>query len=383
MPRRSPEVSVKAEVLKWARESSGWTVQEVSTKLKVPPRTYKQWETTGLGIRLTQLEALAKHYKRPLAAFFLPKPPKEPKPPRDFRVLPGREGKFEKKTLLAIRRGIRLQTLASELGQTVDWDTKPRIGTARLQDDPEVVSVRERERLGINTKEQLRWRNESEALQHWRDAVEKQNVLAFSISMPVDDSRGFSLSELRPWAVVLNASDAMRARIFTLFHEYAHLLLRSPGVCIPQQEWTRRAGTGSEERWCNHFAAALLLPAQTVQMISSTSEFVPERLPESLWVLSQRFKVSQEVVLRRLLTLGLVSQREFWKEIERLQSVRMPKRKGGFAAPALLCVRGNGRLFTRLVLEGRERGAITYANVADYLGVRLKHLEKVQSLVAA
>lgn len=383
MPRRSPEVDVKPAVLKWARESAGWTVEEIAAKLKVPASFCRQCENTGRGLRITQLEVLATHLKRPLAAFLLPNPPKESGPPRDFRVLPGRAGKFEKRTLLAVRRAIRLQTIAGELAADLQLDTAPEIGKAGVHDDPEMVSARERERLGITLDEQFKWRSEWEALDHWRDAIENKKVFVFSLSMPLDDARGFSLSELLPWAVVVNTSDAMRARIFTLFHEYAHLLLRTPGVCLPAQEWARPAAVSEEERWCNQFAAALLLPSQAVQGLAKDREFGQKSLAETLWDISQRFKVSQEVALRRLWRLRLVTEQEFRIEMERLQAIPRRKRKGGAARPALACVRGNGRLFTRLVLEGREKGTITYANVADYLGIRLKHLEKVQALVAA
>jgi transcriptional regulator with XRE-family HTH domain len=103
MARRSPEADVKPEVLKWARESSGWTVEEIAGKLKVPVQAYREWEASGKGMRITHLEGLSHHFKRPLEVFFLPRPPAEPRPPRDFRFLPGKRDTFEKKTLLAFR----------------------------------------------------------------------------------------------------------------------------------------------------------------------------------------------------------------------------------------------------------------------------------------
>ena len=46
--------------------------------------------------------------------------------------------------------------------------------------------------------------------------------------MPVDDARGFSLTDGEPYVIVVNSADADRARLFTLFHEYAHILLNMP-----------------------------------------------------------------------------------------------------------------------------------------------------------
>jgi Zn-dependent peptidase ImmA (M78 family)/DNA-binding XRE family transcriptional regulator len=382
MARRSPEVDVKPEVLKWARESSGWTIGEIARKLKVSPESYRQWETTGSGVKVTHLEALAHHFKRPLAAFFLPRPPVEPKPPRDFRSLPGRRDKFEKKTLFAIRQALWLQTIAGELSEAIGLETNPQVGKVELTDSPEMASVQARQFLGVSLDEQIRWRDESKALQRWRDAAEKTNVFVFSLPMPLDDARGFSLTERNPWIIVLNSSDAIRARIFTLFHEYGHLLLRNPGVCLPHQGWVRDAKLEGEELWCNQFAASLLLPAQAIREVNNRQRMASEQLPQLLWESSRRFKVSQEVVLRRLLSLRLISQAQFWQELDRLRTIPARERRGGFAAPPMVSVRTNGGLLTRLVLEGRERELITYSDVARFLGVRLKHLGKIESLVA-
>jgi len=42
-----------------------------------------------------------------------------------------------------------------------------------------------------------------------------------------------------------------------------------------------------------------------------------------------------------------------------------------------------GRPFVSLVLEGYQRNAISSADVSDYLGVQLKHLNKIAAEVAA
>lgn len=383
MSRPSPEVDINPAVLKWARESTGWTVEEIAKRLSVSPRKYSEWESTGKSIKVSHLENLSKHYKRSLAVFFLPAPPMEPKRPKDFRVLPRRNEKFERKTLLAIRRATRLQHVAAELSDDLGETKEPQIPPASLKQNSESASWHERQRLKISVQEQLGWRDESEALRRWRDAIEGLNILVFSQSMPIDDARGFSLSDKKPWAIVLNSSDAVRARIFTLFHEYGHLLLHRPGICIPQREWAKSSGLEQTEVWCNQFAAALLLPRDAVSGLIGQQAVPTDRLPELTKEVSRKFKVSEEVVVRRLMTLKLISDQQFFEQVERLTAQPRRKQQGGFASPAVTALRNCGRRYTRLVLEGRERGIITYRDVADFLSVRLKHLEKIGSLAVA
>lgn len=59
-----------------------------------------------------------------------------------------------------------------------------------------------------------------------------------------------------------------------------------------------------------------------------------------------------------------------------------PKDKKGGPPPATMVVRDNGRAFTGLVLDALERQKITYADVSDYLGTKLKHLEAITDRVS-
>lgn len=382
------EAAVKPAVLKWARESSGSSVEEAARRVRVSPSTFAQWETAGGSLRLGRLRALADYFKRPLAALLLPQPPPEPALPTDFRMLPGPSRHFERPTRLGIRRAMRLQALAQDLTQALKHDVTPLIGQAQLSDDPEAVADRERQRLGIGIDAQFSWKNPWQALRTWRAAVESKNLLVLQLPMPVEDVRGFSLSEAAPFAIVMSSSDAVQARIFTLFHEYAHLLLKEPGICVPEPALRASGPLATVEQWCNRFAGALLVPGPDLASIIGTR--APIRSERELMAAAEegarQFRVSRLVVLRRLLDAGFASKphfRQVAQDLTRKQKVR--KAGGGAADPARRCLAENGRVFTSLVLEARSRGLINYSDVADYLGLRLKYLKEVETnvLVAA
>src|SRR5262245_50265445 len=80
---------VNASVLRWARESQGYSVTDVAARLKRDPAEVAAWEAGESTPTYPQLETLAYSvYKRPLAVFFLPEPPPEPTPQTEFRTLP-------------------------------------------------------------------------------------------------------------------------------------------------------------------------------------------------------------------------------------------------------------------------------------------------------
>jgi Zn-dependent peptidase ImmA (M78 family)/transcriptional regulator with XRE-family HTH domain len=386
MPHKSLEVVVEPKVLLWARESIGLGIQEIAKKLKISENTIEKWETGQKKPKLTQIEKLAKIYKRPLAVFFLPKPPEDPPLPKDFRSLAmERRAAFSPKARLAIRRARRLQSLAIELAKSLNREITPQISRVSLLDDPEIVANMVRKQLGVELQMQFRWEDENKALNGWKRAIEKSGVLIFQISMPIEEARGFSLDQSKPPVIVLNLSDSPNGRVFSIFHEYAHLLLNDSGICNMEDVDDLSDEGKLTEKFCNHFAGAVLVPKDallTHEIIKS--ENYPFEFPnETLKELSKIFKVSQEVILRRLLIFGLATvdfYRRKRKEWEAKSKEGQRKQKWGRQNPPKKCVQENGVPFVSLVLETHREEKITYRDVADYLTVPLKHLPKVEQL---
>jgi len=239
MPK-SLEVAVEPKVLIWARESIGRDIVEVAKKFKVSEDAVANWESGQKRPTLIQLEKLAKIvYKRPLAVFLLSEPPKEPPLPEDFRTLPLEKKKpLSSKALLAIRKARRLQSLAIDLAMGLNREIPASVRRVGSSEDPEHLAAKTREHLGIGIQTQFEWKDEKEALNEWKKAVEKQGVFIFQIGIPPEDNiRGFSLLESKPSAIVLNLRDVTRGKIFSLFHEYAHLLLNTEGICDMEETY--------------------------------------------------------------------------------------------------------------------------------------------------
>lgn len=385
MPRKSLEAIVEPRVLIWARESIGMNIEGVAKRLNTSEDTVRKWESGQKKPTLIQLEKLARTiYKRPLAAFFLPEPPEEPPLPEDFRTLPRDKRKpFSPKTRLAIRRARRLQSLAIELANSLNREITPKIERTDLSDNPEVAASRTRKQLGVEIPMQFSWKNEASALNEWKKTVEKRGVLVFQLGIPLEETRGFSLIEGKFPAIVLNLSDEINGRIFSLFHEYGHLLLNGSGICDMGDEVYLSDENKSIERFCNHFAGAILVPKDVLinhKLIKSSGyrSHWPDKILKEL---ARGFKVSQEVILRRLVILDL-ADKDFYKR-KHEEWGTPPSRGGGRGGRNLPkeCVQNNGAPFVSLVLESHKKEKITYSDVADYLAIRLKHLSKVERFV--
>jgi len=85
----SVKAKVKPELLRWARESAGYSVTEAARKLsKLAPERLEQWESGEDQPTIAQLRHMARVYRRPLSVFYLPEVPMFPVM-HDFRRLPG------------------------------------------------------------------------------------------------------------------------------------------------------------------------------------------------------------------------------------------------------------------------------------------------------
>ena len=225
MPRKSIKIDVKPDVFKWLRVSAGWNIEEVSKRIKTSPETVKAFETGDKTPTFRQLKELSRSFRRPVAAFLLPEPKKEKGKPKDYRFIPGRSGIFDKKTILVLREARSLQEAGKDLSSNIEYETKAKVEKVGLSADPEKIAKKYREVFGLTEEKQKRFKRTYDLFNYLRDILEDMNILVFQFSMPVEDARGFVLSDESPAVIVVNTMDTIEARLFSLMHEFAHILL--------------------------------------------------------------------------------------------------------------------------------------------------------------
>src|SRR5687767_12805913 len=115
MPARQ-EAFINPDLLKWARESISMDFLEAVERLGVHRNQLADWEEGIERPTIAQLRKMSEVYKRPLAAFYLPKPPTDFHVPHDFRRLPDSKiGRFTPELLTELRRMQYQREVAIEL----------------------------------------------------------------------------------------------------------------------------------------------------------------------------------------------------------------------------------------------------------------------------
>ncbi len=383
MSDKSFNVSVEPSVLTWARESIGMSEPEVVKKIKgITINTIKEWEKKDGVTKPTfaQIEKLSKIYKRPLSAFLLPAPPKEPPFPKDFRKRPSTEKQsLNPKTYLAIRKARRFQYSASELIKELGQESKKLSMKANLSDNPETLAEEVRKQFGVKEFPRSTSFTKEAALEGWIKILENNGILVFQISITKNkEIGGFSLIDEYVPVIVLRRSDEISAKIFTLFHELAHILLREGGICDLEESDI------SHEKFCNHFAGAFLVPKDRllnhsiVKANTKTKEWSENLLRD----IARDFKVSKEVILRRLWILGLTTKEYYLKKHKEWKSkFKEPFGRKDEKTEIKICLQERGKKYTSMVFDAYEHRKIDEMRAADYLGVTSDKISKVKEAI--
>jgi Zn-dependent peptidase ImmA (M78 family)/DNA-binding XRE family transcriptional regulator len=375
---KSMTVEVNPEVIKWLRESSGWRIEEVSKRLGTSSETVLDFEAGKRSPTLTQLSEMSKSFKRPIASFFLPKPKQDKPLPKDYRFIPNKTGIFDKKTILAIRRSRSLQSISRDLSVNIRYETETKAEKAKLSEDPDSIARKYRELFSLSSEKQRKFKDAYKLFGYLRDVLEDSNVLVFQFSMPIEDARGFALADESPSIVVINSKDSIEARLFTLMHEFGHILLGETVIDIPDESLVNR---DSIERWCNTFSASFLLPKQSAEELFKEYQ---GRLveTETLNSLSRKYKVSKAVLLVKMLELNYISRQEFDNVLARYvpkegeKKTKEKKKKIGVTSDQR-CLSEMGNKFVSLVANNFDKDFITYSDALSYLSIKSKNFDKV------
>lgn len=386
--RRSQPALINAEVLSWARKAARLDLVTAARAIPVSPEKLQTWEERKAHPTIKQLRKLAKKYKQPFAAFYLPTPPAIPEHKlRDYRRMPGNTlDHLSYELTIDIRETLAKREIALELYQESGQTPAPFELTASIADDPESLGGKIRGALGVVEKNQPNWRDARIAFNNWRAAIEQLGILVFQTGeVELGEMRGFSLSLSPLPVIVVNRKDPYVARCFTMLHEFAHLMLRTAGLCDLDNNPGRPPEEQRTEIFCNHVAGAALVPKVALlnEQILQRKD-APLLTDEELRELALHYSVSREVILRRFLIFGLIDESFYRQKREqyRKEHVRQPKQKG-FVTPAVNAVSTLGKTFVRLVLSSYDSGRITTSDLSEYLGVRLKHIGKITEAIAS
>ncbi len=380
----SEQLPVNPDMLRWARKTSGFGIDDVVVKLKrkrITAETVASWEEEGAASpTYAQLERLAYEiYKRPLALFFFPEPPEEETPAESFRTLPQEEiNLLEPRLLYLVRQAKVMQENLRELFDGVNPAKKQVCSDITIHNSDTISDVAKavRKYLGVGLNEQYALTTNDKALKYWRDVLEKHGVFVFKDAFKDDECSGFCLYDNVFPVIYINNSQAKIRQIFTLFHELSHLLFKTGGIDLRHEDYVQKMKGDNKrvEVFCNKFAGEFLAPTEDIKP-RIRNQTIDDNL---LTRLARKYSVSREVILRKCLDLNHITKKIYEAKVKEWNEERSARGSSDSDSshPTYYDVKGAylGAYYIDTAFSRYYQKRISIDQLANYLRVKVKNV---------
>lgn len=369
---------VTPEVITWARERLGYSLDALATK-RSDFKRIADWESGESRPTYRQLEKLAKDLWLSIEVFFFPEPPDWQPIEKTFRTLGSQQiAEIPPAIRILVLKARAFQVRLAELndGRNPAKQIITRAPSLTAGGSVRDMAAEIRDLLEVTPEEQFGWRNHKVALKSWRKKLYSAGVYVFKDSFGDKRFCGFSLYDDHFPIIYINNSNPKSRQIFTAFHELAHLVFRNSGIhLLGGFQHSLPTNYATIEAQCNALANAVLVPADYLDM--ETLDMT--NLRKEAARLSKRFSVSREVIYRNFRDRGHVDDAEYTSAAaEWARQVR--KQKGGGGDPNRTHIAYLGDEYIALAFRRYEENRIDEEDLADYLALRPSRLGKIEEL---
>lgn len=394
MPKVNPEILI------WARETAGLGREEAARKLQIRDA----WGMKAAA-RLAALESgeaeptrptlvkMAKRYRRPLIAFYLPAPPRPDERRADFRALPSDIDPQTRAHADALIRDMlaRQSMVRAALEDEDETERVPFIGANSMADGQAAVLAALSSLLSVTPDEFHAEPNADRAFARLRTDIESNGVFVLlkgdlgshHTAIEAETFRGLALAdEIAPF-IIVNDRDSRAAWSFTLLHETVHLMLGESGAKADRSD-------DAVERFCDGVASEFLLPTKILATlrIDGTNDTL-DKVASRIDKFANRRNLSRAMVAYRAHSANLIGRGEYetlrdkfraqWRRQRNLQRQRNREKEGG---PNYYVVRrhrtGDALInFTRRMMGA---GELSTTRAARILGVKPTQVGKMIEL---
>lgn len=366
-------IQIKTSIIRWACNRIGSLYSELSASKDF--KRLSNEKDGAVSLTLKQAEKLAKVLRYPFVFLLLDSPVTDidKLPIADFRSIEGKEVKPNINLKEQIEYCQNQQDWFSDYVNTCDLDVFKYNGEFSLHDDPQEVGLKLKEFLKITYKLS---KNANDYLKRLKIILENNGILVSSSKvlkntqnrLSLSDFRGFALYDDNAPLIFINGNDSASAQIFTLCHELGHIVLGQSGVSDVVKNNTKKI-----EKWCNEFAANILMPKNDV--IDTFDQYI--NISQFLQDATKLFHVSANALLLRIYNLNLIDKDTFDKEwakakalyIDYLKSLQESNGKSSGNYYKTVNSRLSHRLLQSLI-SSTSVGKTTFRDAAYLLGLK-------------
>ncbi|WP_186113012.1 ImmA/IrrE family metallo-endopeptidase [Burkholderia gladioli] len=359
--------SINPERIRWCCVDQGTTPDALASATGIAPATLERVLAGQDGLSFAQLSRIAAYFGRGTLFFLEPQAVDATAVhTAAFRTLANHKPELTPKLRIFIERVEQQRDIYRSLREDLDGADLPRFAPPLFPAGrPALAAKVVRAWLGLA---------EHNSFDSYRAAVEARGILVFRSNgyngkwqiAKESPILGFSLHDRDDPVIVVKKQAFESQQSFTLMHELGHLLLHQESSIDDEHDMHSHEG---HEREANTFAGHLLVPARFLARVDDATR--PREVSGfDAWLkpLRQDWSVSTEVILRRLMDEGRLSQEKYlayrhWRANQPLPDQDAPPRMYRHREPVHIF----GDRFVRTVLDALANRNITLAKASRYL----------------
>jgi len=354
--------------LKDFRELAGFSQEDFAEKIGLSRATLSAIENGHSSIDSAMLVVAARLLGRQVSEFFEETPEKLKllyRAATDVSAPPEVRSRFER-FCKAYRELEEIVGVADNLLPPPEYSFSPDVQSKPLQFAAQVAAS-ERDRLGLGRLDPI---------ENLFQLMDEKGLRVFRVDLDNLDVYGLSAFSRRYGAcILLNSSNTLERQIFSLAHEYAHPLMHRAFYKSPEPMSTLE-GDHELELMADTFAANFLVPETGLR--EAFQRDVGDKLLalEDIIFLKHYFRVSAEVMIRRLRELDLISKLEADSLQQELDRRREPNKEIAPLSDDLIKEWQQTSRFEHLAKKAALTEAVSLGKLAQLLGISVVEAKK-------
>lgn len=273
--------------------------------------------------------------------------------------------------------------------------TKEELGEAVLPFSV-TISSREYDVLGwadeirrefdLNLDTQFRATSMRQFYLYVRQQIESRGVFIHCFSdVDLDIARGIAFYDDKTPIIGINEEDRPPAKTFSIIHELTHLLKRQSSLC---NEMYGAFSANQEEVFCNAVAGEVLVPQDALRAVLKKWKSDDVFSIDDIQGIADRFSVSKEVILRRLLDIGRIKHTAYVAYIDECRRILEQERaeqklarKEGRATvfvqpPDRKAIDRTSSALCMTLYKGYSEELFSKQDISRYLGISQQYISK-------
>lgn len=306
MPNKE-RIQIKKDILYWALQESQKEDEEIINKF---PKI-AEWMKGEQNPTFKQLECFADFLKIPFGYLFLETPPRTDIMEVEFRTIKNKHPFISKNLKDTITAMDIKRNWMSDYRKELGWGKLAIIENYKQQqknvikDDASIA----KHLLGLKDNWYEKTKNHGEAYNLLKEKMETNGIIVMQNGvvgnntrrkLDIEEFRAFMLYDDIAPIIFINNNDSISGKIFSLVHEYIHILFELEDVLLEEDILIQKENEG----YINQMTGEFLMPADYIRLNWSKTENIYEQINQ----LSIMFKVSETALAIKLQELKLISK---------------------------------------------------------------------------